>query len=218
MIFSKFKRNECCTYSFENNFRLQLILHRAIVAFQVARVKNYPGSAFHGLAACNKLSRTCNAFPWGPRADSQVRRTLHRRKRCQQKFTAFARLTSHWSLSLWHEHKTTKQNTNKQKQILLTNYWPRSLPSSKIHQVHYRSFSHHLSGFIFSFLNEVDSDDGVCTTTEIENNFLLTELQNSLVCYAHLFVFNVLQLVNKKQTFYGAICLLKIASVLPKSF
>lgn len=63
-ISSKFQCHKRCTYSFENNFRLQPTLHQAIVALQVARGNNYLGSAFHivGLAACNKLPGTCNAF------------------------------------------------------------------------------------------------------------------------------------------------------------
>ena len=71
MISSKFQRNKRCTCSFENNFRFHPILHHTIVAL---RVSKYPGSAFHvvGLAVCNKLSGTCNAFLEGPRAGSLV--------------------------------------------------------------------------------------------------------------------------------------------------
>lgn len=51
-----------------------------------------------------------------PGPDSRVRRTSYGRKRCQQKLTTFARLTSYWSLNLRHEHKTAKQNKNKHNQ------------------------------------------------------------------------------------------------------
>lgn len=167
-ISPKFQRNKHCTDCFENGYTL-------FCTMQLLRCKLQGERAILALLfTLSGLLHVTNSLELAThsRRPEGWYSVLEDVTRVKAVPNSSLLLPSGWlPTGTWVSDMNIKQQNKTQthrNKYYLTNWWLRSLPSGKIHQVHYRSFSHHLAGFIFSFLNEVYSDDSVCTATEIK--------------------------------------------------